>query len=202
MNDTDYDAFVREFARLSAALERFKPSSDESTARADAYFHVLKKFSLSDVIGKADRWLENETKFPKPVEWAMQIVKKRVDYRKMALTETIEHKRAESLGYEDPPCGCQSCVEAGVQERPLRYVPDQHADDDTDIKAEDAWGRLVTTGRWIHGWELFRWYEARGAFWNHCAELGLLDPPTKKKRDRVPFEQQLESLFKKKPGLT
>lgn len=177
MIDKDYEAFTREFARLSAALERFRSTPQEAAAKADAYFHVLKAFTLEQVIGKADRWLATETKMPRPVEWAGVVVPAATaPLRELTAREAAEYRQAEVSGYEGEPCACPSCVEAGVHDKPIRFVPDLDADDHP-IHARDAGrNRVVTAGHWAHGHELARWYAAKFAFWNRCLELGLDKP--------------------------
>ena len=43
-----------------------------------------------------------------------------------------------------PPCSCPECFQAGVTDKELRRDP--------------------RSGRWLHGHELRRWYEAREEF--------------------------------------
>lgn len=43
------------------------------------------------------------------------------------------------------PCACEACVLAGVSGRPVRRDP--------------------RTGRWMHGRELRKWWDAHDAFW-------------------------------------
>ncbi len=200
MNDKDYEAFQREFARLSAALASFKISPADLQSKTDAYFHVLKSLPFDVVVAKADSWLAHETKFPKPVEWKNQIIiSEAVPLEKMSDAESLEHHQAEISGYEREACGCQSCVEAGVNEKPQRYVPLEKPGSDWQVVTKlNRFDKAVTAGRWIHGWELFRWYEARAGFWNHCYEIGLMDTPATKRAERIPFIERIEALFKRK----
>lgn len=47
--------------------------------------------------------------------------------------------------FEQAPCHCPQCVQAGVSELP--QIRDRH------------------TGKWLHGYDLKRWVEARDSFW-------------------------------------
>lgn len=168
MTDQDYESFRREYLRLSAALERFKQSSEEQSRRLDAYFHALKAFPLGDVIAKADTWLAKETKFPKPAEWAGVIVRKVAPLPAMSDADARDYIRAEGLRYEDTPCWCPECVTAEVSEKPLRFVPLEPE------QRKRLGDRIVVAGRWAHGFELFRWYRSRADYYNAMAEKGFL----------------------------
>lgn len=196
MTQTDFDGFVVEFSRLSSALERYKRTPGESAAKADAYFHVLKPFPLSLVIAKADTWLKTESKFPTPAQWAGTIVRKAVELPILTDSQAREQIRAEGLFYEDLPCRCAPCLEAGVNEKPLRFVPMEDASGAV-VRAKIG-ERVVVTGRWIHGWELFRWYDARANFYNHCVELGFRGDVLKPKKERQNFMQRMAAIFSPK----
>lgn len=173
MTEVDYGQFIVEFKRLAAALEPYKRTPEEVQQKADAYFHALKRFSFEDVRRKADRWLERESKMPKPAEWAGVIVAGAgSDLRQMTQAEATEHRRAERQGYEDAPCECASCIHAGVTHRPLRFVPEFDRLGN-DVKVLDPIGnRVVVAGHWAHGAELARWYVARDAFWTKARSIG------------------------------
>jgi hypothetical protein len=190
MTQADYDAFSQEYKRISAALERYKQSPAELATKIDAYFHVLKGFPLSEVIAKADGWLGKETKMPKPAEWANVIARKAADVPLMPERDAREWRKAEQSRWQAEPCGCQSCVEAGVNEKPLRFVP---VDDRMVI--EPLSQRVVNAGRWAHGWELFRWYQARADFYNRCLELGLKGDKILRPKDRRSFQDKLAAIF-------
>lgn len=199
MTDRDFPAFVNEFKRLAAALDSYKRTPEEVSAKADAYFHVLKKYPLADVIAKADAWLQTETKMPKPAEWA-GITPKRppVELRVLTDADARTYRRAESLGYEDEPCACALCVHAGVHEKPLRFVPEFDADD-VSVKVKDPIGdRVVIAGHWAHGRELFAYYDARANFWNRMYQLGLVNAHERQKAEREPLWKRLELLFSKR----
>lgn len=189
MTPQDYDAFSLEFRRISSALGGYKIAPSELEAKIDAYFTVLKGFSLDDVKAKADVWLQTQTKMPKPAEWAAVVVRHAVDLDVMPEREARDWRAAEQSRWEGPPCGCQSCVEAGVNEKPLRFVPD-------DGKAvEPLSKRLVNRGHWAHGFELFRYYKAKADFYNRCVELGLKGDVLAPKPKRKPFEERLKEIF-------
>lgn len=199
MMNADYDAFVGEFRRLAAALERYKLSPAETSAKADVYFQVLKKFTLIEVTAKADHWLASETRMPKPVEWASVIVRRTIVLNAMTLMEAQAYAAAEAAGWEGEACGCQSCVEAGVTDKPLRFVPDFDANDTTITKTNPLKNdRAVATGHWAHGDELRRWYVAKDAFWQKVAELKLMSKAAIAKAEKMPLEKRIEQIFKKK----
>jgi hypothetical protein len=192
MTEQDYEAFGNELKRLSSALDRYAPKGDDMASKVDAYFHALKKYPLSEVIAKADRWLEKEKKFPAPAEWASVIVSRSQPLPVLTPAEAREYHAAELARWEQPPCGCGTCVAARIEQKPLRFVPDLDRDD-RDIKAIDpANGRVVSRGHWAHGWELARWYEARANFHNACLERGLrgdvLRPRPGKARPKADME--------------
>lgn len=195
MTQTDFEAFALEYKRLSAALERYKQGPAELATKTDAYFHVLKKFPLSDVIAKADTWLQSESKMPKPAEWAGVVVRRQgPEPPTMSESQAREYRAAELAGYELPPCTCGLCKEAGVSEKPLRFVPQ-----DPPVKVWDPLlNRLVTAGHWAHGWELFRWYQARADFYNRCVELGLRGERVLQPKAKRDFKARLAALFPEK----
>jgi hypothetical protein len=183
MMQEEFFEFAAEFRRLTAALEKYKQNPTEAAAKADAYFHVLKKFSLQEVIAKASTWLEKENKFPSPAQWAGVVVRRAVDVPTMTPAEWSEHYRAEHCGYEDPPCTCPDCLHAGVNERPVRYVPTLDRDERTIEKRSPDGQRTVTAGHWAHGAELSGYYRARGNFWDACYKLGLMGVQTPRPLD-------------------
>lgn len=172
MIEADYEAFGNEFRRLSSALDRFPPRGDELATKVDAYFHALKKYPLSEVVLKADKWLETEKKFPAPAEWAGVIVRRSVPLPTLTDAESREYRDAEKRRWEGEPCNCASCFQAGVNEKPIRFVPDLTRDERDDAALDPVTNRLVCRGHWAHGWELARWYEAKANFYNRCLELG------------------------------
>lgn len=193
MVDADFDRFRLEFQRLSAALHGFKQSAEEARSKLDAYFHVLKKLSLSDVIAKADRWLATETKMPKPAEWAGVVIVKSIALPVLSHVQATAWLRAEALRWEDAPCTCAECREADVHEKPLRFVP-EFTDEDRDRRVVIG-ERAVTAGHWAHGYELARYYQAQANFWNAAyTRFGgdLLNPDAKRKQK--PFLDRLQDI--------
>jgi hypothetical protein len=165
MQDHDFNEFLTIYRRLSATLERYKQTPEELRAKADGYFHVLKRLELHEVRAKADAWLERETAMPKPAEWAGQIVRGHVvDVPQMPAVEAHEWLRAERQAWEGEACGCAECVAHGVAETPRRFVPLVDADD-RDLRGRIG-DRIVTRGEWIHGAALMRWCLAKEWFYS------------------------------------
>lgn len=162
MTEQDYDLFLAEFRRLAAALERYKAMPADMSAKADAYFHVLKALSLREVVAKADAWLARETKMPKPAEWAGIVVQGAAPVPPLPEDEAREWLAAERRQWQDEPCGCFTCRRFNVADHPRRFVPMLDADD-RDVRGRIG-QRIVTRGSWIHGEELMRWYLARENF--------------------------------------
>jgi hypothetical protein len=67
-------------------------------------------------------------------------------------------KAAERDHWEADPCTCLECLEAGVTDKPRRFVPLDPYD-----RAQIG-DRDIYRGEWIHGWTLKRWYKARDDF--------------------------------------
>lgn len=196
MTHADYTAFVAELTRLSHALERYKQSPEQLTAKADAYFHVLKSLPLREVTAKADAWLEKESKFPTPAQWKAQVIPQPPrEIRTLTDAEAREYRRAESLGYEDAPCTCPQCLQAGVSEKHLRFVPDVDRDERDELVRDPIGNRIVVNGHWAHGRELAGYYRARADFWNKCGELGLIKPIKPQDRKRESFQARLDRIF-------
>ena len=197
MTPQDSDGFMDEMRRLTAVFN-VRRTPAELGAMAKGYFQVLRKFPLAEVTAKAEQWIATETKFPKPAEWAGVVVRRALELPVLSDAEARVYRRAEALRYEDEPCGCALCVEAGVSEKPLRFVP-EFTEADTDRKVLDPIGnRVVTAGHWAHGWELQRLYVARANFWNRCYELGLMTKAQVKTADRRPLEERLQEIFRKR----
>ena len=137
------------------------------------YFKALRRYSLTDITAGADAWIESGDRFPKPSDWKKAIpTRAQIDLRVMRDSEAREYRRAEARQWEDDPCACGPCVSAGVQHRPLRYVPDRDEETWRDFKAHDPIGnRVVTAGRWVHGADLARWYASREQFWSRYRAL-------------------------------
>lgn len=163
-----------------------------------AYFKAMRRFPLSAVIAGADVWLARGKRFPRPAEWIESIPSrpKSATIEPLLELERVEYQRAETLGYEDDPCRCDACREAGVDHRFLRFVPELD-ENDRDIRGLIG-DRVVTRGHWAHGHELKRWYAARDGFWATCDRLGLRSTPEKAKEARPSFEQLIDRIFQKR----
>lgn len=170
MIDQDYPAFVREYGRLSAALERFKQTPEEQAKKADVYFHVLKRSTLREVTAKADTWLARESKMPKPAEWAGIVASGPVvDVPELTAAESRDWLAAERDRWERPACACWACVDAGVSSLPLRFVPDlDSAGRDCHVRIG---GRILASGHWAHGRELAGYWLSREAFWSRYDDM-------------------------------
>lgn len=200
MTAGDFDTFFNEFKRLSAALDPYKRTPADTAAKADAYFHALKRLTITEVIAKADAWLATADKFPKPAQWAEQIIHRAAPpLPVLSASDVTEYLRAETLRHEDDPCGCRECREAEVSDKPLRFVP-EFTPDDRDRKVRCG-ERIVTAGHWAHGYELARFYQARADFWNRCVELGLLTKKAAQTADKVSVEKRLEQIFAKRKAM-
>jgi len=169
------------FADVVKGLQRVFPKRWDEHEQAQLqrdYFKALRKFPLSQVAAGAEAWMQRGKFFPKPAEWIEAIPKRQSapDLPVMSDEQTREYHRAEALRYEDKPCGCLSCREAEVTEKPLRFVPEVNPDG-TDRRVRDGVrDRIVVAGHWAHGFELARWYAAKGEFYEQfyalCAKKG------------------------------
>ena len=170
MTEQDYDAFGREYERLSAALERFKQTPADRATKSDVYFHVLKKYTLREVIAKADAWLARESKMPKPAEWAGIVAAgPAMEIPTLTEREAREWLAAEQDRWERPACACRECVAAGVWTLPIRFVPEFDTNG-LDHRVQVG-GRVVTAGHWAHGRELAGYWLARESFWAKYDEM-------------------------------
>lgn len=165
MTDADLTPFLDTFRELRGVLVHRRLAEDEESRQETAYFHALRRYHFRDVRGAADTLLRSSTKFPAPAEWIAALPKATPDARQLRSSEEREWRRAADLGWEDDPCGCVACAQAGVTHRRLRFVPTV---DDTTGTVEQAVdpnsGQVVTPGHWAHGEELARWYETRERF--------------------------------------
>lgn len=166
MTSDDLPGFHEVFRSLQRVFPLRGSETDLDRLVAD-YFRSLRRFGLPDVKAAADHWLAHGTKFPKPAEWIAAVPRRPVtdEARQMSRDEAQEHRRAELMAFEDQPCLCAECVRAGVDEKPLRFVPEFDGDD-REVKAFSPLSqRLVTAGHWAHGEELARWYDSRATFY-------------------------------------
>jgi len=198
------DAELFPFMDTFRSVQRVFPlRGDEHEIRdvGASYFKAFRRFGLKDIQAGADRWIEQGKRFPKPAEWIDAIPRRVRVAEIVALSDEAgrDYERAERLRYEDAPCHCRECVEAGVNEKPLRFVPEtNHDGTDRRVRIGD---RVVVAGHWAHGSELARWYQGRADFYNRCLELGIgrdvLNPGLKQKKQR--FEDRIKEIFERKP---
>jgi hypothetical protein len=162
MVDIDLPNFMATFTRVWRALDRYKQPPAEVNEIAGAYFQAMKPFTLRQVEDGAELCIQRLKRFPRPVEWIELIPKRQaVSATVEALTadDADDWLNAERLRWEGRPCTCRSCVEAGVTDKPIRFVP-EFDENDRDVKVRIG-ERVVTRGHWAHGDELRRWYVAR-----------------------------------------
>jgi len=185
------DSEVFSFMQVFRSVQRVFPLRGEEHEVNDvgaSYFKALKRFDLKAVQSGADRWLQQGKRFPKPAEW-IDAIPRRLETVEIAALAGLEAKEwldAEQQRWENSPCLCPECRAANVEEKPLRFVPND------PIEQGKIGERIVTRGHWIHGWDLFRWYQARADFYNRCVELGLrgdvlrLKPEPRRRRSSKP----------------
>lgn len=160
MTDADLTSFMGVLGRMGTVFS--KREADLETM-APVYFRALQRFAYADVARAAEHLVTVEPHFPRPARWIAAIGETRKSDPLPALTgrAAAEHLEAQRQGFEGSPCGCEECLVAGVVDRPVRFVP-------VEPHARVVLGLQSTIrGRWIHGWELARWYEARA----NCYEV-------------------------------
>lgn len=166
---TEQDVF--EFSALTkrvGSVYRMKADTPEFRGVQSSYFRALQRFPLAALERAADRWIETQPHFPKPVEWARTASEANapvaIAIAELSATEAREWLRAERQRWSDEPCGCYSCVERGVTAYRLRFVPEVDKDDrEVRVRIGD---RIVVQGHWAHGDELARYYLAHETFWS------------------------------------
>lgn len=154
MTDADLTPFMGVLGRMGTV---FSKREHDLETMVPVYFRALQRFPYADVARAAEHLVTVEQHFPRPARWIAAIGETRKGDPLPALTgqDAYEQLQAQRQGYEGAPCGCEECLVAGVIDRPVRFVP-------VDPPARVVLGTQSTLrGRWIHGWELARWYEAR-----------------------------------------
>jgi hypothetical protein len=152
----------------------------EIGALAKAYFQTLRRFTIPELQAGADAWMGRGKFFPKPAEWREAVpraVTASVAIEPLTSVEAAEYLDAEQRRYEGDTCTCRRCVGAGVTHRFTRYVPETNADG-RDLRGVIG-ERVVVRGRWLHGEDLRRWYEARDAFnasFQYVAQMKKMRP--------------------------
>lgn len=182
MTDADVFPFNALTKRLGTMLGK-RTDFDDFKQLTSGYFRALRHYDLADLERGADAWIARETRFPKAAEWAAAIPPKASAARVMSTTEASTWTAADQAGFEGDCCDCPACIEAGVNEKPLRFVPTE----DEPMAMHPITGKLVTVGHWAHGFELFRWYDAKANFYDFCLSLGIrrnVLKPTDKTRKR------------------
>lgn len=177
MTDTELFPFMDLF-RSVARIFPIRGAEHEVRDMGASYFKTLRRYTLQQVQVGAEGCLQRCKHFPKPAEWIDLIPRHTAQAAEVPMmTEAQAHAyvRAESLRYEDAPCGCAECLEANVNWKPLRFVPETDGEHDRMVR-DPLRDRTVTAGHWAHGFELQRYYQAKGAFYAKCDALGFRPP--------------------------
>jgi hypothetical protein len=167
---TSYDLteFTKTFDGLMQVLIAKRLDDGERAEMVSQYFKALRRFSIEQVKAGAEVALQRSKHFPKPVEWIEWMPQAAVSREIPLMTreETDDYRRAEQQGWEDQPCLCSECCRAGVDWKPLRYVPNVGPDGRDVLKRDGARDRVVVSGYWAHGRELAGYYRAVGEFYS------------------------------------
>jgi hypothetical protein len=200
MTDAEMFAFMAVFNDLRRVFP-LRGDAHEIQQTAAAYFKAMRRFPLDAVAAGAEAWIAHGTKWPKPTEWIASIPRRgpaKPSLVALTAAERDEYARAEALHYDDAPCRCDACREAGVDHRLVRFVPDLDTTG-RDCRALDG-DRVVTRGHWAHGAELAEYYRARDAFWSLCATLELRTPPVRTPRERLTVLERIAQAFAARPA--
>lgn len=167
MTELDYVTFAEAFKRvISAHRLKLKPAEADELTRT--YFRLLAEFEIDAVLAAGKVCLGKYRSFPKAADWLLELgpTTRRTcpeDLRHMSTAELDEFEAAARLRYQDHPCLCSNCCRAGVDDKPVRFVP-SIVGDDYERAFNPRHGRVELAGHWAHGAELARWYLARDAF--------------------------------------
>lgn len=196
MQSADLFAFMATFRQLLGVFPK-RLDEHEIEDLSKAYFHTLRRFDITDLQAGAEAWMQRGKFFPKPAEWRESIPRAAVvavALEPLTAVEAAEYLDAERRKREGDPCACRRCVSAGVDHRFVRYVPE------ADEQGRDLRGvigeRVVVRGRWIHGEDLRRWYEAKdiyNAAFTRAARMKTMRPDPKAMRDAIDQEAALAS---------
>lgn len=169
MLDSEYVAFQG----LMRGMSMLRGYSKLEPDAGGQYFRVLKAHEFGDVARAADSWAGREQFFPAPSQWleAVARVPKGEPLLELSVEAAREYVDAQKRGYEAPPCTCSECVEAGVDERPMRFVPNE--DRFGQFEQRTYRGLVVLVGHWSHGFELARWYRAKAECYEVMMRLKL-----------------------------
>lgn len=201
MTTDDLPVFLETF-RAIAHVFPLRGTNDEIHQVESLYYRCMRRFPIDDIKIGAEKCLSACGKFPKPAEWIAKIPSGtgQSESRQMTDRDAREYRHAEKLCFQDVPCSCELCHQAGVTHLPLRFVPDWDQRTDLPVKAFDASGRReVTDGHWAHGYELKRWHDARESFFQkYYAWIGVTSNKDKHKARRV-FERDMKQIFTEPP---
>jgi hypothetical protein len=170
MFDRDFVTFDRAFGRVCGAYRlKVKPTEAEELTRT--YFKVLDAWPLDDVLAAGKKCMAKCKRFPAVADWVAELPATvahvaPAELRLMSVDEMDAHERAAAMRYQDEACGCPSCFNAFVHERPLRFVPTlvSLVDDTYERAFNTRRHQVEVLGHWAHGEELARWYAARDHF--------------------------------------
>ena len=170
MTDTDVFTFMEIFHGLLRVFP-IRGDANEIKQRGAIYFKALRRWRVEQLRAGAEAYIQHGKGFPKPAEWIAAIPTRAATPVTLLILSSMDaqlYATAEAQCYEGLPCQCEACVHAGIAQ-PLRFVPKFNTEG--EVRAHDPIrDRDVTTGRWIHGAELARWYRARATFFQHFAE--------------------------------
>lgn len=173
MTEIDYVTFTEAFRRVISAF-RLKLKAAEAEELTRTYFRLMLDFEIDAVLAAGKVCIGKYRSFPKAADWLLELgpTTRRScpeDLRHMGTAELDEFEQAARLRYLDNPCLCSDCCRAGVDDKPVRYVP-TIAGDDHERAFNPRAGRVELPGHWAHGEELARWYRARAAFFASGAQ--------------------------------
>jgi hypothetical protein len=165
---TEFVTFDRAFGRVCGAFQRkLKPAEQRDASRT--YFLTMEDEPLELVLEAGKRCIQSFKHFPRVSEWLTEVQALKpaailpLDRRHTTVTEGNIQEEAKRRHYQDAPCACDGCCAAGVQDKPVRFVPTI-----IGVEEERAFNqqrqRVEIVGHWAHGEELRRWYASRRAF--------------------------------------
>jgi hypothetical protein len=200
MTDVDFEAFATEVKRLAVVL-RLRAAPFELAQITRAYFGAMRPYSLTAVTAGADEWIRRGERFPKPKQWIdVMPTPGATVVRELTSDEADDWLAAERRGWERSPCDCVLCLAAGVDDRPLRFVPELE-DDGRDVRARIG-VRVITRGHWAHGEELARWYQARQAYVDTVRALPTATRQQLQQLPKLTFLERIAAIYDKprEPG--
>lgn len=170
MTDLDRSTFDRACRRLYGAY-RLKLKAEEQEELTQTYFRVLEGFPLDVVLNAGKVLLQQHKRMPSASEWFAACATSKGDtvvgpdnVRRMTVDEQQQWWYAERNRYRDDPCSCFLCQQAGVTDKPLRFVPTELDAEAFETAFNPRREQVQIVGHWAHGDELARWYDTRGKF--------------------------------------